>query len=217
MVAAPSVLSHAGLSQLLLSVSWASAASPSNRKRLGRTSSSQGINAIACGSHWLTQTPGLPETLACGHRSGPCGSAPERHLLGFSFTLKLESSGLHFQLHKTENDALVRPAPSPLSLCSPAFPQEPCFPRVPSTCSQPILKSLIRGPRYGPSHGDVSSRCRCRYQKAYCHIAHNPKGCPQSFLDEWLLGRVTHPLRTSSTLFVLCRLQISSLIIRTLR
>ena len=112
-VAAPSVLSHAGLSQLLLSVSWASAASPSNRKRLGRTSSSQGINAIACGSHWLTQTPGLPETLARGHCSGPCGSAPERHPLGFSFTLKLESSGLHFQLHKTENDALVRPAPSP--------------------------------------------------------------------------------------------------------
>ena len=53
-------------------------------------------------------------------------------------------------------------------------------------------------------------------QQRYPH-SHNPKGHPQGFLGGWLLEQVTHPLRTSNTLFVTCRLQISSLIIRTLR
>lgn len=173
-----------------------------------RTSSSQGINAIACGSHWLTRTPGLPETLARGHCSGPCGRAPEGHPLGFSFTLKLESSG---------NDAFMRSAPSPSVSVLACISPIAVLPQGPSTCSQPILRPLIGGPRQGPSHGDVSPRCRCRHQKACCHIAHNPKGHPQGFSDGWLLEQVSHSLRTSNTLFVTCRFQISRLIIRTLR
>lgn len=160
---------------------------PSNRKMIRRTpifpKVLMQLLADLIGS---PGTPGLPETLALLPLLRSLWQGPWGHPLGFSFTLKLESSG---------NDAFMRSALHLLSLCWPAFPNSGASQAL-LLCSQPHPQGPWLRSTPGSLPGDVSPRCRCRHQKALLPLLINPKGHPQGFSDGWLLEQVSHSLRT---------------------
>lgn len=132
-------LSHCGQSQLLRVLFPIK-----NNSAEPHPPGTQGANAAAAGrAGLLTYAQVPPETLDRGHCPGHPSSSPGCHPHGLSFTLKLESSGLHFQLNKTGTVILSGMPPWPVSvlffLSLPAMPSQ-----CPSTSSRPILKPLTR-------------------------------------------------------------------------
>lgn len=89
-------LSHQGRSQL-----WLALFPIKNNFAEPHPPRTQGDKAVAGRASQLSHAQVPPEMLDRGHCPGHPGCSPGCCALGLNFTLKLESSGLHFQLNKT--------------------------------------------------------------------------------------------------------------------